>query len=95
MVQSDLSGLRLRSLPHSPWAILQNQAYRPPQALAGAKHRYTVCKTDPLHSYWFFKARYQLFGNQLSLISLKYMPESAANVDELLLLKADIYTPYL
>ncbi len=38
MVQSDLSGLHLRSLPHSPWAILQNQAYRPPQVLAGAKH---------------------------------------------------------
>jgi hypothetical protein len=36
-VRSDLSSLCLRSLPHSPWTILQNQAYRPPQALAGAK----------------------------------------------------------
>jgi hypothetical protein len=57
-------------------------------------HRYTVRKSDPLYSFWFFEGYYKSFGKQVSLISPKFMPDTAAGVDELLSFKADMYAPY-
>jgi hypothetical protein len=56
-------------------------------------HRYTLRKTDPLYGYWFFEAYYESIGKQLSLISPKFMPETASGVAELLSFKASMYAP--
>jgi len=53
-------------------------------------HRYTIRKGEPLYGYWFFEAYYESFGKQLALISPKFMPETAAAVDELLSFMADM-----
>jgi hypothetical protein len=57
-------------------------------------HRYTLRKTDPLYGYWFFEAYYESIGKQLSLISPKFMPETATGIEELLSFKASMYAPY-
>jgi hypothetical protein len=56
-------------------------------------YRYTVRASDPLYGYWFFEAYYQAFAKQLSAISRKFVPETEADVDELLSFKADMYVP--
>jgi hypothetical protein len=58
------------------------------------QHRYTLRKTDPLYGYWFFEAYYESSGKQLSLISPKFMPETAAGGEELLSFKASMCAPY-
>ena len=55
--------------------------------------RHTMSGSDPLYGYWFFEAYYQAFAKQLSAISRKFVPETEADVDELLSFKADMYVP--
>ncbi len=51
-------------------------------------HRYKVRKNDPLYGLWFFEAYYEAFAKQLGSISPKFVPTTAAEVDELLSFKA-------
>jgi hypothetical protein len=53
-------------------------------------HRYTMRKSDPLYGYWFFEAYYEAFAKQLAAISPKFVPRTAAGVEELLSFKADM-----
>ena len=57
------------------------------------QHRYTLRKTDPLYGYWFFEAYYMSIGKHLTLISPKFMPDTADRVGELLPFKANMYAP--
>ena len=54
-------------------------------------HRYTLRNSDPLYGYWFFEAYYNSIGKQLSIISPKFMPETEAQVIELLSFQANMY----
>ena len=49
-----------------------------------------MSKTDPIYGYWFFEAYYETFMKQLAMISPKFAPTTAAEVDELLSFKADM-----
>ncbi len=51
-------------------------------------------KSDLLYAFWFFEAYYQSFGKKLSVISPKFMSDTAAGVGELLSFKTDMYAPY-
>jgi hypothetical protein len=53
-------------------------------------HRYNVRKSDPLYGFWFFWAYYEAFAKQLRAISPKFVPTTAAGVDELLSFKANM-----
>jgi hypothetical protein len=53
-------------------------------------NRYNPRKTDPLYGYWFFEAYYKSFVKQLTTISPKFAPKTAAQVEELLSFKADM-----
>ena len=53
-------------------------------------HRYNVRKNDPLYGFWFFEAYYEAFAKQLGSISQKFVPTTAAEVDELLSFKANM-----
>jgi hypothetical protein len=55
-------------------------------------HSYTPRASDPLYEFWFFEAYYELFAKQLTSISSKFAPSTAAGVEELRLLsfKADM-----
>ena len=47
-------------------------------------------KTDPIYGYWFFEAYYETFVKQLAMISPKFVPTTAAEVEELLSFKVDM-----
>jgi hypothetical protein len=53
-------------------------------------YRYSVRSADPIYGFWFFEAYYESFGKQLSMISPKFIPETDAAVEELLLFKANM-----
>ena len=53
-------------------------------------YRYSVRSSDPIYGFWFFEAYYESFGKQLSMISPKFIPETDAAVEELLLFKANM-----
>ena len=52
-------------------------------------HRYNVRKNDPLYGFWFFEAYYEAFCETAGL-NKKFVPTTAAEVDELLSFKANM-----
>ena len=53
-------------------------------------HRYNPRKSDPLYGYWFFEAYYEAFATELSKLNPKFVPTTAAGVEELLSFQANM-----
>ncbi len=91
LAQGETVRLVAHSMPYEPdFALQHDKSQLDAHLVTMLLHRYTPRASDPLYGFWFFEAYYESFAKQLTSISSKFAPSTAAGVEELLSFKADM-----